>query len=71
MELAFLCSYFLVQPVQVVEIGDVPLNGSHIAADLGNGLIQLRLPAARDENVGSLFHKAFSGSKSDTAATPR
>jgi NAD(P)-dependent dehydrogenase (short-subunit alcohol dehydrogenase family) len=28
------------QAVKVVEIGDVPLNGCHIAADFGNGLIQ-------------------------------
>jgi hypothetical protein len=50
-KLAFLRSYFLVQPVQVVEIGSVPLDGSHVAADFGNGLIQLRLPAARNEDV--------------------
>jgi len=46
------------------------LDGSHIAADFGHGLVQFRLPAARDENVGSLFHKALSSSKSDTAAAP-
>jgi hypothetical protein len=36
----------------------------------GHGLIQFRLPAARNEDVGSLFHKALGGSKSDTAAAP-
>jgi hypothetical protein len=44
-----------------VEIGDVPLNGSHITADFGNGLIQLRLSAARNEDLGSLFDKALGG----------
>jgi hypothetical protein len=36
----------LYSSVQVVEIGNVPLDVSHIAADLGHGLIQFRHPAA-------------------------
>jgi hypothetical protein len=60
----------IVQPVQVIEIGDFPLNGSHIVADFGHGPVQFRLPTASDENVGSLFHKALSGSKPDSAAAP-
>src|SRR6266478_2880699 len=69
-ELAFLCFYFLVQAVQVVEIGNVPLDASHISADFGHGLIQFRLPAARNEDVGSLFDKSLGSSKPDTAAAP-
>jgi hypothetical protein len=46
------------------------LNASHITTEFGNGLIQLRLPAARNEDVGPLFDKALGGSKSDTAAAP-
>ena len=52
-KLAFPGSYFLVHPVQVVEIGNVPMDGSHVAADFGNGLIQIRLSAARNVDVGS------------------
>ena len=44
------------------------MNASHIAADFGNGLIQLHLPAARNEDIGSLFDKALGGSKLNTAA---
>jgi hypothetical protein len=50
------------------EIGNVSLDGRHIAADLGDGIIQFRLPAARNEDIGSLFHEALGGSKSDTGA---
>src|ERR1700746_3478718 len=67
---AFLFFYFLVQAVQVVEIGNVPLDASHISADFGHGLIQFRLAAARNEDVGSFFHEALGGSKSDTGAAP-
>jgi hypothetical protein len=46
------------------------LDGSDIAADFGNSLIQFRLPAASNEYVGSFFHEALGSSKPDTAATP-
>jgi hypothetical protein len=46
------------------------LDASHISADFGHGLIQFRLPAARNEDVGSLFDKALGSSKPDTAAAP-
>ena len=46
------------------------MNGGHIATDFCNGLVQFRLPAARNEDVGSLFDKALGGSKADTAAAP-
>src|SRR5260370_13354228 len=70
MGLAFLCFLFLVQAVQVAQIGNGPLGGSHIPTDFGNRLIQFGLPAAGNEYVGSLFHKALGGSKSDTRAAP-
>ena len=36
---------------------------SHIAAVFGSGLIQLRLPAAGNQSVGSLFDKALGSSQ--------
>ncbi|HTW63605.1 MAG TPA: hypothetical protein VME17_03275 [Bryobacteraceae bacterium] len=46
------------------------MNSGHIASDFGNGLIQFRLPASRNEDVGSLFDEALGSGKSDTAAAP-
>ncbi len=45
------------QPVQVVEIGRVTAHAGHVPADHPHSLIELLLPPARDENVGTLFNE--------------
>src|SRR5260221_9893898 len=45
----------LVKTIQIGQFGDVPLNAVHVHADCLNGLVELFLAAARDENICPLL----------------
>ena len=47
------------QTVKVVEIGRVTAHAGHVPANQLDRLIELLLPPARNENVGTLFNKAL------------
>src|SRR5260221_10165147 len=50
----------LVDPIQVGQLCDVPLNARHVAADCRHGLIEFLFSAARDEDVCTLFDAELS-----------
>ena len=56
-DLAFFPLHDVEQPVEVVEIGRVTLNAGYIPADYLDGLVDLLLLPARDENVGALLNE--------------
>src|SRR5580658_4535368 len=47
----------LVKTIKVGQFGNVALNAGNIAADCLHGLVEFLLPAARDEDIGTLFGK--------------
>jgi len=49
----------LVKTIKVGEFGNVALNARNIAADCLHGLVEFLLPAAGDEDVGTLFDEEF------------
>ncbi len=55
-----------VEPVEIVEIGDVGLDRGDIAPDLGLGLVELALTPSNDENISAFGHKRLRRSKADT-----
>src|SRR5258707_497528 len=44
-----------VETIKIGQFGNVALNARNIAADCLHGLVEFLLPAARDEDVGTLF----------------
>src|ERR1700679_2886782 len=49
----------LIEPIEVVQLGNISLDAIHIAADCLNGLCQFPLSSPRDEDIGALFDKKF------------
>src|SRR5260370_25264539 len=49
----------LVKTIKVSQLGNVSLNSRNVGADCLYGLVEFLLPAARDENVGTLFDEKF------------
>src|SRR5882724_12396905 len=45
----------LVQTIKVSQLGNVSLNSTNVGADCIHGLVEFLLPAARDEDIGTLF----------------
>jgi hypothetical protein len=58
------------QPVEVREVRDVAPHAGDVRADPSYRFIELRLPAARDEDVGPLGDEAPGGSQPDAAVAP-
>src|SRR5262249_5961860 len=57
-------------PVEVREVRDVALHAGDVPADLPDRLIELRLAASGDEDVGALGDEAPGGGQADAAAAP-
>src|SRR5262249_41157770 len=55
------------QPVEVREVGDVARHAGDVLADLPDRLIEFRLAAAGDEDVGPLGDKPPGGGQADAA----
>ena len=49
----------LVKTIKVGEFGNVALHARNVAADGLYGLVEFLLAAARDEDIGALFHEEF------------
>src|SRR5580765_3425745 len=49
----------LVKTIKIGQFGNVALNARNIAADCLHGLIEFLLPAAGDEDIGTLFDEKF------------
>jgi hypothetical protein len=64
---ALFVSHRLIEPVEIVEIGDVTLHGRDVAADLGLRLVEFALAAAHDEDISALFDEFLRGRQSDAA----
>src|ERR1700733_8417107 len=47
----------LVKTIKVGQLGNVSLNSGNVGADFLDGLVELFLPAASDEHIGTLFDK--------------
>src|ERR1700676_4225337 len=45
----------LVKTIKVGQFGNVSLNSRNVGADCLHGLVEFLLPAARDEDIGTLF----------------
>src|SRR5260370_31528318 len=45
----------LVETIKVSQLGNASLNSRNVAADCPHGLVEFLLPAARDEDIGTLF----------------
>src|SRR5262249_44072327 len=58
------------QPVEVREVGDVARHAGDVLADLPDRLIEFRLAAAGDEDVGALRDEAPGGGQADAAVAP-
>src|SRR5262245_52671223 len=58
------------QPVQVRQVCDVAPHAGDVLADLPDRVVQLRLPAAGDEDVGALGDEPPSGGEADAAVAP-
>src|SRR5262249_25312554 len=58
------------QPLQVREVGDVARHAGDVLADLPDRLIEFRLAAAGDEDVGALGGEAPGGGQADAAVAP-
>src|SRR5258708_12930726 len=52
-----------VETIKIVQFGNVALNARNIAADCLHGLVEFLLPAAGDEDVGTLFDEKLSCSQ--------
>src|SRR5260370_40182080 len=50
----------LVEPIQVGQSCDVPLNAGHVTADCRHGFIEFLLAAAPDEDICTLFDEELS-----------
>ena len=57
-----------VEPVEIVQIGDVALNGRHVAADLAPRLVEFGSPATGDEDVRALGDEPPGRCQADPAA---
>src|SRR6202011_3242886 len=55
----------LVKTIKVGQFGNVSLNTSNIGADCLRGLVKFLRAAARDEDIGTLFHKKLCRSQSN------
>src|SRR5712692_8669605 len=53
----------LVKTVKVSQLGNVSLNSRNVGADCLHGLAEFLLPAARDEDIGTLFDEKFCSSQ--------
>src|SRR6516165_8672895 len=58
------------QPVEVREVRDVPLDTSDVLPDVPDRLIELRLAAAGDVDVGALGDEPAGGGQADAAVAP-
>src|SRR5579863_262407 len=65
-ELAHLPSNLFEEAVQVAEIRHIPLHAGRIVSDLLHRRSQFGVAAARNEDVGTLAHKPFCSSQSNT-----
>jgi hypothetical protein len=54
-----LCLDRLVEPVKVIEFGNVTLNTGNVAADCLDGLVQFLRAAASDEDISPSSTKSF------------
>src|SRR5216684_1035062 len=59
----FLLRHGLVKTVKVSQLGNVSLNSRNVGADCLHGLAEFLLPAARDEDIGTLFDEKFCSSQ--------
>ncbi len=59
------------EPVEVVEIGRVTAHAGHVPANQLDGLIELFLPPARYENVGTFFNEALGARQRHAARSAR
>src|SRR5579864_6799288 len=59
------------QPVEVVEIGRVAAHAGYVPANHLDGLIELLLPPARDENVGAFFNEPLGARQRQAARSTR
>src|ERR1700719_434649 len=55
----------LVKTIKVSQLGNISLNARNVGADCLHGLVEFLLPAARDEDIGTLFDKKLCRSKSN------
>ena len=69
-DLALLRFDHLIKPVEVLKIGNVPLNCRDVRSDFGSGLIQFSLSSSRDEDISSLSDEPFGGCQADPAIAP-
>jgi len=60
-----------VDPVDVGELGCVALYCGGVAADRGDGLVELRLAAAGDEDPRAFLGEALGGAEADAGAAAR
>src|SRR4029077_9498761 len=56
-----------VNAVEVVEVGDIALNGSGPAADRGNGLLELGLATPGDKYARAFLGKTFGDAEADAS----
>src|SRR5258707_6858556 len=53
----------LVETIKVSQLGNVSLNSRNVGANCLYGLVEFFLPAARDEDISTLFDEKFCGSQ--------
>src|SRR5689334_3981753 len=55
-------SYGVVKTTKVGQLGNVSPNSRHVGADCLHGIVELLLPTARDEDIGTFLDEKLCGS---------
>src|SRR5262249_7862947 len=69
-EASLLPLYGAEQPVEVREVRDVTRHAGDVLADLPDRLIEFRLAASRDEDMGAFGDESPGGGQADAAVAP-